>query len=383
MMNDIQTRKTKVLIVDDDPVVQAGLSAVLEDDFEVSVAEDGASCLMQFDEAAPALIFLDIDMPGINGYKTCLKIRERSSTPIIFVSARDTLEERLHAFEVGGNDFIQKPFEGEILLAKAQRILALSGRAEMLAVEKAAMQKMALDLLAVNGDGNMLLNFMRDNLGCLHFEDLANSMLKLIEGYGLDCQIQLRHAEGEITLASGPAPTALEESILAKGMDQPGVFVFKQRLLINCPNISVLIPNMPADQDAFYRLKSNLITLTEATETIIQTVTVRRDATITTEQLQVTALDAHEATCGLQNDYHKQQADTQLLLHGLIDKLERSYFSLGLTEGQEERISSLLREETEAVMELFQHGGEALDWKFAQILEALVPPKKDQGDIWL
>ena len=379
----METRKAKILIVDDDPVVQTGLSIVLEDDFDVSIAEDGASCLMQLAEMTPALIFLDIEMPGISGYETCRKIREHSATPIIFVSSRDTLEERLHAFEVGGNDFIQKPFEGEILLAKARRILALASRAEILAVEKAAMQKMALDLLAVNGDGNMLLNFMRDNLGCLHFEDLANSVLQHIQGYGQDCQIQLRHAEGVITLVSGPAPSALEESILAKGMEQPGIFVFKQRLLINCPNISVLIPNLPTDPDAFYRLKSNLITLTEATETIIQTVTVRRDATITTEQLQVAALDAHEATCGLQSDYHKQQADTQLLLHGLIDKLESSYFSLGLTEAQEERISNLLRAEAEAVMELFQHGGEALDWKFAQILEALVPPKKDQGDIWL
>lgn len=375
--------KGKVLVVDDDPVVQVALSAVLEDDYEVLVAEDGASCLMQIDASAPDLILLDIEMPGLNGYKTCEKIRERSATPIIFVSSRDTLEERLHAFQVGGSDFIQKPFEGEILLMKVRRMLALSGRAEKLAVEKDAMQKMALDLLAVNGDGNLLLNFMRDNLGCLHFEDLVNSVLQLIQGLGLDCQVQLRHDNGVITQAVGQPPSALEESILAKGMEQAGIFFFKQRLLINCPNISLLVPNMPADPDAYFRLKNNLKTLTEAAQTIIQTVTVRREATITTEQLQVAALDAHEATASLQADYHQQQADTQILLHGLIDKLESSYFSLGLTEAQEERISLLLREETDAVMQLFQRGGEVLDSKFVHILNALVPAKKDQGDIWL
>lgn len=375
--------KNKVLVVDDDPVIQIGLSAVLEDDYEVLIAEDGASCLMQMEAETPDLILLDIDMPGLSGYDTCQKIRQRSTTPIIFVSSRDTLDERLHAFEVGGNDFIQKPFEAEILLVKVQRMLALSRHAEMLAVEKDAMQKMALDLLAVHGDGNMLLDFMRDNLGCLHYEDLAHSVLALIQGYGLDCQIQLRHEHGVISEAVGQEPSALEASILAKGMEQPGVFVFKQRLLVNCPNISLLVPNMPADQEAFFRLKSNLITLIEAAQTIIQTVKVRREASASTEQLQVVALDAHEAIASLQNDYHQQQADTQIVLHDLIAKLEGSYFSLGLTEAQEERISLLLREETEAVMDLFQRGGAALDGKFIQILDVLVPRKKTQDDIWL
>lgn len=375
--------KKTVMVVDDNPVTRSTIETVLEDQFEVIQAESGADCLMQVATFPPDLILLDIEMPGLDGYQTCEKLRQTHSMPIVFVSARGSVDERVKAFQVGGDDFIVKPFDGEILFHKVQRILAPHTLAATLEVQKDTMQAMAMDLLAITVEGKELLNFVIDSLNCQHFEDLADRTVDLMKRYGLDCILEIRHSEGisRRTTSNGISP--LDESLLGNLPDQIGLFAFKQRLLINQHSVSLMVPNMPTAPETADRLKNNLLTVVSAIESLVSTISMRRDAALTTESLQVAALNAHEATRGLQNDYHQQQTDTQILLYGLIEKMEKSYFSLGLTEGQEARISNLLRSEANEILDLFRHGSEALDVKFSAVMDALAPSKKDTGDVWL
>lgn len=375
--------KKKVMIVDDNPVTRAAIEELLEDQFEVIFAESGSDCLMQLMMSVPDLILLDIEMPGLDGYETCRKLRETYSMPIVFLSAHGTLEERLKAFEVGGDDFVVKPFDGEILLYKIQRILAPYERVADLDVQQKTMQTMATDLLAISVEGKDLLNFVIENLNCQHYEDLADSVVRLVRRYGVDCLVELRHTDGDYQRSTRDSISSLESSLLGNRPEQIGLFAFKRRLLINRENVSLLVPNMPEDIDITERLKSNLMTLAASLESLVHTISMRRDSALTTENLQVAALNAHEATRSLQNDYHQQQADTQILLHNLIEKMEKSYFSLGLTEAQEVRISNLLRNESNQILDLFRHGAQALDIKFSAIMDSLAPPKKDAGDVWL
>lgn len=381
-MNTETLSRQSVLVVDDNPVVQAAIAAVLEDHYEVHTVENGTDALAMMTSISPNLVLLDIAMPQMDGYETCRKIRENSSVPIVFVSARDSLEERLRAFEVGGDDFIAKPFDGQILALKVERTLKLQGRASELSAEKEAMQQMANDLMAINGETRVLLDFLKQNLSCMHYDDLGQSLKYVIENHGLDCEIRLRHPEGVIRLAVGDSLSPLEETLLEKSEGLSGAFLYKQRLLIASPAVSLLVSNLSPNPEAATRLQNNLIALVEATEGLLQTITARREATLTTESLQVAVLNAHEATRELQADFHQQQVETSVLLHELIDKVESSYFSLGLTEGQEERISGMLREETEAVMSLFQTVGEAMDAKFSRIMDSLAPPRQED-DVWL
>ena len=375
--------KSTIMIVDDNPVVRLSIESIFEDDYNILCAEDGADCLMHVQDTAPDLVFLDIEMPGLDGYQTCKKIRAFSDVPIIFVSSRDSLDERVAAFNAGGDDFVSKPFDGEILALKAAKILASQKRISQISVEKQAMQSMAMDLLNITSEGRLIIDFMSAGLECQHHEDLADSFVKTVNAYGINSIVQIRHANGVVNRSIGITASPLEDSLMGDRPEQQGVFAFKHRLMINKQNVSVLIPNMPAQADLAERIKNNVLLLVEATENLVNTINVRRDATITTENLQVAALSAYGITTELQSDYHQQQADTRLLLHGLIDKMEKSYFSLGLTEGQENRISELLRRESESILELFQKGTEGFDAKFAEIMAALSPQKENSGDVWL
>lgn len=118
-----------ILIVDDNPTNLKVLFDILQHSgFRVSVSKSGESALSKVQEARPDLILLDVMMPGIDGFETCRRLKANSLTqaiPIIFLSALDDVNHKVKAFEVGGVDYITKPFHTLEVLARVKNQLAL------------------------------------------------------------------------------------------------------------------------------------------------------------------------------------------------------------------------------------------------------------------
>jgi DNA-binding response OmpR family regulator len=117
----------RILVVDDDPsvlkVVQTVLSA---EGYEVEVAADGPEALRRILESPPALVILDVMMPGLNGWELCEIVRRQSHTrevPVLFLTgARVDVQDQITALQVGGSDHMKKPFRAEELRAKARAL---------------------------------------------------------------------------------------------------------------------------------------------------------------------------------------------------------------------------------------------------------------------
>ena len=119
----------QVLIVDDQPATLELLSMILtENGYDVRTAPNGTMALSMLDDFNPALILLDVNMPGEDGYSVCKKIKVRPNfvdVPIIFLSARDDTLDKLRAFEAGGVDYVTKPFEIREVLMRVHTQIAL------------------------------------------------------------------------------------------------------------------------------------------------------------------------------------------------------------------------------------------------------------------
>lgn len=102
----------KILIVEDDEAIRTELITLLRSNGYMTV--DAQPC---------DLILMDINLPGESGFTRCRKLRQSSDTPVIFLTARDTPEDELLAFGVGGDDFIRKPYNSAVLLARIGRML--------------------------------------------------------------------------------------------------------------------------------------------------------------------------------------------------------------------------------------------------------------------
>lgn len=114
----------KILIIEDDVNYRDNLCKLLEKwQFKLVLAEDFSNIIEIFIKEQPNLILLDINLPQYDGFYWCSKIRELSKVPIIFISSRNTTIDMVMSINMGGDDFIQKDFDKQILIAKINAIL--------------------------------------------------------------------------------------------------------------------------------------------------------------------------------------------------------------------------------------------------------------------
>lgn len=117
----------KIFIVEDDEMIAAGLKRHLESwDYKVVCAQDLANIMPEFVYAAPQLVLMDIKLPFYNGYYWCTEIRKVSKVPIIFLSSAADNMNIVMAVNMGGDDFIAKPFDLDVLTVKIQAMLRRS-----------------------------------------------------------------------------------------------------------------------------------------------------------------------------------------------------------------------------------------------------------------
>ena len=104
--------KQKILIVDDDENIAELISLYMTKEcFETQIVYDGESALQAADTFAPDLILLDLMLPGIDGYQVCREIRQKSQTPIIILSAKGEVFDKVLGLELGADDYMEKPFD--------------------------------------------------------------------------------------------------------------------------------------------------------------------------------------------------------------------------------------------------------------------------------
>ena len=116
--------KQKILIVDDDTNIAELISLYLTKEFyQVQIVEDGEQALQVFDTFQPNLVLLDLMLPGIDGYQVCRELRKRSNTPIIMLSAKGEVFDKVLGLELGADDYMIKPFDSKELVARVKAVL--------------------------------------------------------------------------------------------------------------------------------------------------------------------------------------------------------------------------------------------------------------------
>ena len=145
----------KIMIIEDEPSVREELASLLEQEgYQPVVVKDFTDIRKQVMETAPNLILLDMGLPGRDGLTLCAELRRDSNIPIIFVTCRDSVGDELQALSMGGDDYITKPYNIPLLLARIKVVLRRSGGRKEADILEYGGMKLNLSKGIVSVDGN-------------------------------------------------------------------------------------------------------------------------------------------------------------------------------------------------------------------------------------
>ena len=370
----------RVLIVDDDPIVAGmlgvSLSAAGHEINEIYSGEEALFWLVdQPDGQRPDLVILDIEMPpGIDGYETCRRLHAIDAMrdlPVIFLSSHDRLEDRLHAYDAGGSDFMAKPFVPEEVLRKTEVMIRRQRQQAVTIAESKSSIDAAVAALNSFGEIGVSLKFSRSALGCRSLHTLASLVIESMRMFGVDCHVQLRTPSETLTLTSRGLATPLDESVIGKMQSMGRLFSFKNRTIINHTHVSLLITDMPiADENLCGRIRDQAAMITEAAELSASNISQRTEALVRADDLRQLADTSRHLIEDLRGNYQGLLTSTRLELEQLVTAIEGMYNQLNLANDEEHIISDTLRGAVNRIMGLFEQSSQ-LDQNFAGISACL------------
>jgi len=349
----MSTEKRRILLVDDSPDDIRILMENLKTDYAVLAATSGEKALeTAVREPRPDIILLDVMMPGLSGYDTCRRLKENDLTrdvDVIFVSAHDTTEEKLAGYDAGGSDYLIKPVQPEELLKKVR--LAINNRdkrAEATAEKSMAIQT-AMTAISSAGEQGVVLDFMRRSFTTNSIEELASLIVEVTENFGLKNSVQIRGQRQLVNLSSGGTMPPLEQEILSRITDIGRIRERGNNLVANFGAISQLIKNMPEDEGKRGRLRDHIALLLEGAEARLRALEMN-------EELAYVVKDTNQTLADIQAMQKSQKEKAMQIMDNVLEDLEESFLSYGLTEDQENLLLKVVQDGVEKSLDNFEQG---------------------------
>ncbi|MCW8999876.1 MAG: response regulator [Kangiellaceae bacterium] len=363
----------KILVVDDAKDSRLLLKSLLQDQYEIIEASSAIECLEIIQDENPDLLLLDINMPEVDGYEACTTIRKNESTeflPIIFVSALDSVEERLKGFEVGADDYLVKPVDGDDLYSRVEQVLKKRNELTQAKNEASEAMHVAMEAMTSSSELGHLIQYVQEVQSLNTISNVIESFISTCENFGLDCatiETQSRKLNASCNSESAAAQILQQfkpgkERIVCMGI----------RYIFKCRHFIVLVKNMPVEDEAkLGRLKDHIAVLHDIAEGRIESIIANDKfeqgrVEIITQLIQLAEKQIKLTSQKIDNYSLK----TTAAMNQMIQNLESMLFSLGLEEDQEQQLMRLADEVSEQLNE-GREDTNLLDLELGVILEAL------------
>ena len=341
----------KIFIVDDDTEQRMIMADHLSNpDDSVSEFTNGKEFLAALGEP-PDLILLDIEMPEMDGISACRTLREmgHTHTQVIFISAHDDLQTRLAAYAAGGSDFMVKPFIPVDLLGKVEVARSLMARQASFASDIQIARQTAFTAMSSMGELGVVLQFLRTSFACTTPDSLAQALIDALNQYGLIGTFELRTGAAKHVYASHGECSPLERSVLSHAQSMERIFCFHSHMAVNYPNVTLVVRNLPDDEERIGRLRDHLAALIEGTDARVLAL---QGEVLRLEQSQAILENTKALTKALTSiDRQQTENRNRLLALGVdyLEELSRAYTGLGLSAEQETRLSAMAQRATDRI----------------------------------
>jgi len=342
------TNKIRVLTVDDNKINNTLIYKALTPEYDVEMAESGISALKILEQKEFDIVLLDVKMAEMNGYQVCEQIRSQEQTktlPVLFLSAQNSLEDRLKGYAAGGHDYINKPVMFDELKQKIELAVKQSASVKALNQHAKFATETAMTAMSNNSELGIIVNFMEASFHSDDSRTLLQTLLDSISQYQLVSCLQLRIGDEVIDgCSTGLEPSNLEKTLLSNGKDAERIVTLGKRALYNSPRVSLLIRNMPIEDEGKYgRLADHLATIIVAADSRCAHIELQQQRLNVRNKLLDNVLDiADEEIIKVQELFNTFQRDATKMMSLLHSDIEESLSDFNLSEDQEDHLYRLL-----------------------------------------
>lgn len=362
------------VIVEDDKISQKYIKRALEGTLDLHFASTGEEGENLIEDLNPDIILLDVELPDRNGYDICHKLRLKSEylfTPIVFISGKTNLEERIKGYQAGGDDYITKPFETAELIAKIKAVIRQHEHKESLAQQFKEAQSTAIESMTGASELGLILQFFEKTYAINNFEQLATAVFSLLRALDLKSCLLFETEKESFFYCSDGDNKPIEQDIIKKLRNEPRFFDFGQRTQINYPVVACLVKNMPLDDPARYGRYKDVIPpiLACANQKVLQ---LEMELLLQehTMSFSESFKNIRATLDGLADEMRAGQEDGSSLLNNLFMSLEEAMPRLGLDDDQEQYLMNSIEMKINEAMEKVQNY-EAIQVTFDSLIRLL------------
>ena len=340
------SNKPSLLCVDDEEFNQSLIEAALGELFEIELAANGEEALEKMASKRPELVILDVEMPVMGGYECCRRIKsddDLAEIPVLFLSAKDAIEDRLQGFEAGGDDYQTKPFNFQLLTSKINALLALSAERHKLKDSISYANSAAMNAICTMSEYGCVLDAMRQLNESQTYLQLAEASLNCLNGFGLEGVVQLRAPNEIVTQTSKGPASPLDLSIINHMAEMDRIVQFKTRLSTTYPHATILVTNMPTeDEDRCGRLRDHLALLVQAVDVRVQGISATVAASEHAKMISGMIIEITETLSSIDKAQRDTKAATTLAVHGVTMSLQKALLGVEISQAQEAQLTEVL-----------------------------------------
>jgi CheY-like chemotaxis protein len=352
----------KVFVVDDDKTTEIMVESMLDPGVIVEYFPSAVACLSRLSGGFPDVFLLDVEMPGINGYELCRRIKatpKGAHVPVIFLSGHDRLEDVLAGYDAGAEDYVIKPFEHIVLQRKIDNLMRIV-RDKIDAQAQAKAAEKIVDIFSASlNDNAILIEYLRSLNECSEFYDVVASTMSVLDTYHLEGAIQIRMRHVENTFSHAGENWPIEIAVMNHVRSMGDVFEFNSRAVFNFGHISILITNMPlTDSELCGRIRDNLAIVAESADVKLSAIQSGADKQLLRAEIADLLDGLSKTVDSYGHHYNEARYTASLHTSSLADRLLATLAHMSMSTKEENDIVSLVKAGSENLIDLFDFAGE-------------------------
>lgn len=340
-------QQRRILAVDDSAMNHKIIGKTIGDNFALECAMSGKECLQRIEShPIPDLILLDVTMPEMDGYEVCKRLRQDSRlqhVPVLFLSGRCSVEEKLKGYEVGGDDYITKPFEAEELLIKIRKALDVRENVLRLSQRATTASRVAIKALKETSNIGICLAFLETCFEAQTLDSISRMLFEATKRLGWSTSLQIQDSDQTHTYFDDGVTRELEVALLSK-LRGSGEVDFGNRLVLELNHVSLLVKNVPPiGSEEREAIKELAATLLKGVDSRMQALHYERNIEKQRDVLAKVISRTHKLLKATDENFHELMSTSATIIEDMTQELEATLQGLNLDEYQEQLLMQIGR----------------------------------------